>query len=148
MLAAVVTGAAQNPSLEELYKLYQAQAYDQVIEKAVPLLQADENSLDLNLILGRAYTDNGNYAEAIPHLERTRTNDRQNSWRKAWALGYLGTCYFLTGEPAKAKEVLGECYNLNVTKNATQYAQRRIALFGFDDAYGFFTCYIIHGYDI
>ena len=135
MLAVVLSTAAQNPSIEELYKLYQSKAYVQVIERALPLLEADENNLDLNLIIGRAHTDNGNYLKAIPHLERTRNNDQQNSWRKAWALGYLGTCYFLTGEHAKAKEALRECYHLNVTKNATQYAHRRIVLFGFDDAY-------------
>ncbi|MEX2232094.1 MAG: hypothetical protein WD824_08040 [Cyclobacteriaceae bacterium] len=54
---------------------------------------------------------------------------------QSMGFGILGTCYFMTQEYDKSKKALGECIDLNATKNATQYAQKRIVLFGHDDFY-------------
>ncbi|MEX2232093.1 MAG: hypothetical protein WD824_08035 [Cyclobacteriaceae bacterium] len=79
----------QNQTIEDLWKLYQSQDYNLVIEKATPLLDTDSNKVDLSLLLGRAYADKGKFKEALPYLYFTVINDNHNTWRKAWALAYL-----------------------------------------------------------
>ncbi len=125
----------QNSSIEDLWKLYNSQDLSSVIEQAKPLLENDPNNTDLNLLMGRSYTDQADYKNAIPYLESTVRNDTNNSWRKAWALVYLGTCHFMLQDYDNSKKATKACFDLNVTKNATQYAYRGILLFGFDDFY-------------
>ncbi|CAM3910122.1 Tetratricopeptide repeat protein [Flavobacterium branchiophilum] len=125
----------QNSAIDDLWKLYNSQDLKSVIEQAKPLLENDPNNIDLNLLMGRSYTDQTDYKNAIPYLESTVKNDNNNSWCKAWALGYLGTCYFMLQDYANSKKTTKECFDLNVTKNVTQYAYKRILLFGFDDFY-------------
>ncbi|WP_303917896.1 tol-pal system YbgF family protein [Draconibacterium sediminis] len=125
----------QNPVLDDLWKLYQSQNYEEVIKEAKPHLDIDSLKVDLNLLLGRTYTDKGDFKSAIPHLDYIVNNDLNNSWRKAWALGYLGTCYFMLQDYDNSKKSTKKCFDLNVTKNATQYAYKKILMFGFDDFY-------------
>ena len=135
LLLICLTASGQNPTIENLWKQYQSGDYDLVIEKAIALRDSDPDNPDLSLLLGRAYADNGDYQEALPYLRFTVTNDSTGSFRKAWALGYLGTCYFMTQEDDKSNKALRACIDLNATRNATQYAGKRIALFGYDDFY-------------
>jgi len=125
----------QNVTVEELWKMYSSHDLISVIEKAKPLLENDPNNINLNLIIGRSYTDLTEFKNAIPYLELTVKNDSNNTWLKAWALGYLGTCYFMLQDYNNSMKATKECYQLNVTKNATQYAYKNILLFGFDDFY-------------
>lgn len=123
----------QNIQVEELGQIFMSGDYEKTIIKANDFLKNDSNNIDYKLLLGRALTDKGEFKEAIHHLEFTVNNDKENSWRKAWALGYLGTCYFLLQDYNNSKKSTKECIDLNATKNATQYAYKRILLFGFDD---------------
>lgn len=123
----------QNSAIDDLWKLYNAQDFKSAIEKAKPLLEIDHNNIDLNLVIGRSYTDLGEYQKAIPFLESVVTNDKNNSWRKAWALSYVGTCYFMSQDYNKSKSSLNECIKLNVTKNATNNAYGQTLLFGFNE---------------
>lgn len=125
----------QNSAIDDLWKLYNAKDFKSAIEKVKPLLENDPNNIDLNLIMGRSYTDQADFKNAIPYLESTVKNDKNNSWRKAWALGYLGTCHFMLQDYNNSKKSTKECFDLNVTKNVTQYAYKRVLLFGFDDFY-------------
>lgn len=125
----------QNPVLEDLWKLYQSRDYEKVIKETKPHLDNDSLKVDLNLLLGRTYADKGDFKSAIPYLDYTVNNDPNNSWRKAWALGYLGTCHFMLQDNDNARKSTKECFDLNATKNATRYAYKRILLFGFDDFY-------------
>ncbi len=125
----------QNSAIDDLWKLYSSQDLKSAIEKAKPLLENDPYNLDLNLIIGRSYTDQANFKDAMPFLESTVKYDNNNSWRKAWALVYLGTCYFMLQDYDNSKISTKECFDLNSTKNVTQFAYRRILLFGFDDFY-------------
>ena len=125
----------QNAEIDNLWKLYNSQDLKSVIEKAKPLLENDPNNIDLNLIMGRSYTDHADFKNALPYLELTVKNDNNNTWHKAWALGYLGTCYFMLQDYNNSIKSTKECFDLNVIKNATQYAYKRILLFGFDDFY-------------
>lgn len=134
LLANLIT-FGQNPVLEDLWKLYQSQDYEKVIKETKPHLDTDSLKLDINLLLGRTYADKGDFKSAIPHLDYTVNNDKNNSWRKAWALGYLGTCYFVLEDYNNSRKSTKECFELNGTKNATRYAYKRIILLGFDDFY-------------
>jgi len=125
----------QNLTLKDLWNQYQAGNYDKVIENATPFLDIDSLKADLNLLLGRTYTDTKDYTKAIPYLEYTIKNEPNNSWRKAWASAYLGTCYFMKQDYENSRKATKECIDLNVTKNATNYAYGRLLLFGFDDFY-------------
>jgi tetratricopeptide (TPR) repeat protein len=135
LLVSSLLASAQGQNLENLWKLYQHRQYDQVIAEATALLDGDVNQTELNLLLGRAHTDIDRYKDAIPYLDFVVTHDSHNTWRKAWALGYLGTCYYLTGQYDKSKAALEECIEVNATKNATEDAGIKIPLFGFDDFY-------------
>ncbi len=125
----------QNPVLDDLWKLYNAHEYKSVIEKVSPLLENEPKNIDLNLIAGRSYTHLGEFQNAITFLESVVINDKNNSWRKAWALSYLGTCYFLSQDYNKSESSLNECIKLNATKNATNNAYGQTLLFGFNEFY-------------
>jgi len=125
----------QNPQVEELNKMYMSKDFDQAIIKAKELLKNDPNNIDFKMILGRALTDIGNYKEAIPYLEYTVDNDLDNTWKKAWALDYLGTCYFMLQKYDDSKKSLNDCISLNATRNATNDANGKSLLFGFDKFY-------------
>ena len=73
----------QNYAVDELWKLYNSRDLKSVIEKVKPLLENEPNNLDFNSILGRSFTDLGNYKEAIPYLDFTVKNDKNNSWQKS-----------------------------------------------------------------
>jgi len=125
----------QNSVIDDLWKLYSSHDYESVLEKAKPLLENEPNNLDLNSILGRTYADQRNYKYAIPYLDFTVKNDKSNSWQKAWALGYLGTCYYMMQKYDESEKSLNECVNLNSTKNATNDAYGKSLLFGFNEFY-------------
>lgn len=123
----------QSHAIEALWKQYQLRNYDLVIAGAEPILESEP--IDMNLLLGRAYTDKGEYEKAIPHLKYTIDADDLDSWRKEWALGYLGTCQFALQQYDNSKESLEKCINMNFTRDATRYALKQIRLFGLDDFY-------------
>lgn len=125
----------QNPVTDDLWKLYNARDFKSVMDKAKPLIENDPNNTDLNLIVGRTCTDLADFAKALPYLEFTVNNDKDNSWKKAWAFGYLGTCYFMLQKYEEAEKSLNACINLNVTKNATKEAMGKSLLFGFNEFY-------------
>lgn len=125
----------QNTNLEELWNLYMAGEYDLAIEKATPLYEKNPNDVDLNLILGRSYTDIEAYQTAIPFLSFVVNNDSQNSWRKAWALAYRGTSYFMLERFEESLQSYHNCVELNATKNSTNYAYFRFINSGLNPIY-------------
>ena len=125
----------QNTSVDDLWKAYNSHDFQSVLEKAKPLLEKDSNNIDLNLVVGRSYADLGNFKDAVPLLDFTVKNDNQNSWRKAWALSYLGACYFTLQNYDDSEKSLNECIKLNATRNATNDAYGKSLLFGFAPFY-------------
>lgn len=128
---------AQSPQEQELGNLYTSGELNQVIAKANEYLKTDPDNVNYQVILGRALTDIGNYKEAISHLQFAVAND--NSWRKAWGLGYLGTCYYMLSDFEKSESALKSSINLNATKNATKFSARRVGIFGYDSFYDSWT---------
>ncbi len=127
----------QSPQEQELSNLYKSKKLDQVIDKANEYLKSDPENLDYKLVLGRVLTEMENYNEAIPYLQIVVDND--NSWRKAWGLGYLGTCYYMLSDFEKSESALKSCIRLNSTENATRYSARRVGLYGYDEFYKSWT---------
>lgn len=126
---------AQNTTVDELFKRYNSGDYKLVIEKAQPLREMDRENVDLNLIIGRSLTDLQHYETAVKYLETAVNNDKTNSWRKAWGLGYLGTCFFMLENYENSENSINECIRLNATKNATNYAYGASLLFGYNKFY-------------
>jgi tetratricopeptide (TPR) repeat protein len=93
-------------------------------------LKDDPQNIDYTAVLGRALVDIGQYSEAIPLLKFVAEND--NSWQKAWSVGYLGSAYFMLADYENSKAALQTATQLNITKNATAYAGRNWLLFGYD----------------
>ena len=125
----------QNSQVDDLWKLYNSHEYKSTIDKAKKILENEPNNIDLNLIIGRSYADLGDFKNALTFLETVVTNDKSNSWRKAWALSYLGTCNFMLQDYNDSESSLNECINLNATKNANNSAYGQILLFGFNEFY-------------
>ncbi|GAF06007.1 tetratricopeptide repeat protein [Saccharicrinis fermentans] len=125
----------QNSQVDNLWKLYNSQKYKSAIEKAKIFLENEPNNIDLNLIIGRSYADIGEFKNALTFLETVVTKDENNSWRKAWALSYLGTCYFMVQDYNDSESSLNQCIKLNATKNATNNAYGQALLFGFNEFY-------------
>lgn len=55
----------QDSITSNLWKSYMEQKFNYVIENATPLLQKDPGNIDLNLMLGRSYSDIGNFKKGL-----------------------------------------------------------------------------------
>ena len=97
----------QTAKVKELADLYKSDKFEQTINKALEYLKEEPQNIDYQLILGESYANNSEFAKA---------NDKENSWRKGWALGYLGSCYFMSSEYDKSKKAIESCLKLNATK--------------------------------
>lgn len=125
----------QNPAITDIRNLYNSHNYKSVIETARPLLENEPASIELNLMVGRSFADLKDFQKAIPYLETTVKNDTGNTWCKAWALNYLGTCNFMLQKYEESEKYFKECIQLNATKNVTNEAYSGTLLFGFNDFY-------------
>lgn len=133
-MAGSAFASAQDPRIENLWKLYGAGQREEAIAQATALRSADVDQAAVSLLLGRANADEGKYKEAIPYLDFVVTHANKK-WDKAWALGYLGTCYFMQERYDESEMALEKAMELNATENATTYAKTKMLLFGFDEFY-------------
>ncbi|RKD85993.1 tetratricopeptide repeat protein [Mangrovibacterium diazotrophicum] len=128
---------AQNPQVDELNQLFVSKQFDQAIVKAREILANDSSNVDGQVVLGRSLTATGDSKEAIPHLQFVIGNT--GSWRKAWALADIGSCYYRIGEYEQSKIALKACIELNATQNATRAARRLSLILGSDDFFATWT---------
>lgn len=125
----------QRPESIELGELYESGKYEETINKALEYLEKEPEYITFHLVLGRAYTDIYEYQKAIPHLKFTVENDSLNSWKKGWALSYLGTCYYMQSDYENSEKALISCIELKTTKNVTKDAYNKMLTFGYDKSY-------------
>lgn len=125
----------QNSTIDDLWNLYNSRDFKTVIDKAKMLLVNEPDNIDLNLMAGRSYADLGDFKNAFPYLDLVVEKDATKSWQKAWAYGYLGTCYFMLQDYNKSESSLNECIKLNATQNATNNSYGQTLLFGFNEFY-------------
>ncbi len=124
---------------EELGKHYSQGDFDFVIDKGRELLDTKPDEPVVNMLVGRALADKGDFQNAIPYLDRAAESQSGSKWINSWSLGYLGSCYFMNGQFEKAKESLQKSLDLNATRNSNKYASRRTLLFGTDSFYSNWT---------
>ena len=98
LLMSFIIFKANAQDLNKLWEQYTKKEYSAVLEEALPLLTRNPDNMGLNLLIGRAYTENGRYSEAIPYLKKVQGNDI-NKPNKAWSLNYLARCYYFTDNP-------------------------------------------------
>lgn len=123
----------QEDDLKELWTLYNQGENEIVLETALDLLKDMPEDAELNLLVGRSLADLGRFREAVPCLERTVKLDNNNSWKKTWALNYLGMCYYAAGDKIKSRQNLESCRMMTNAPNASRSADGSYRVFGFDE---------------
>lgn len=126
-------------SFEELGKQYSQKNFEFVIKKGQEFLKSNPDEARVNMLVGRALADQGNYKVAIPYLVKAAEAETKSKWINSWSYGYLGSCYFMNSEFLKAKEALQRCLELDATRNSNKYALGRTLLFGTDSFYDGWT---------
>lgn len=122
-------------TVDELWKKHAAEEYQYVIENSLKLEMKEPSNLDLKLLIGRTYTDSGQPAKALPYLLYVYKNDKKQAYQKAWAANYLGSSYYQLSDPNQSKRHLIDAISLNATENVTRDSKKKLALYGFSDAY-------------
>ena len=117
---------------DKLWQLYSDGNFEEVVSLSKNELESNPNDPNLNSLTGRSLTELQSYIEAVPYLQNVVSNIAADASSKAWALNYLGKCYFALGEYEKSRNNLVECIELNATKNATNSSRGWYGVFGFD----------------
>jgi len=117
---------------DNLWQLYSDGNFEEVVELSKSELADNPDDPDLNSLVGRSLTELQDYYEAVLYLQKVVSYDASDPPSKAWALNYLGKCYFALGEYDKSQKYLEECIELNATKNATNSSTGWYGVFGFD----------------
>ncbi len=125
-------------SYKELLIEYQKGEFEYVIEKGVPLCKENYKDIDLKLLVGRAYTDNLQYKEAIPFLNYVDQNAKKKGWRRGWCEIYLGISNFGLGKYEWSRTYLNRAGSAGSTDNIRRYADRQLILLGFVKSYNEF----------
>jgi hypothetical protein len=133
--ATLEANPSRQSTAEELWALYQKGEHEQVVKAAGAALPSNPDSIELNLVMGRALADLGRWEEARTPLERAAALDQGGTWRKAWAWVFLGRTYFALGQETDSRRVLLEAVELNATRNATADARGLLRLFGLTTEY-------------
>lgn len=85
---------------------YEGRQYDRAIEQYKKTLELDSAYVPAVLDLGASYLRKGKYPEALSQFQRARTLAGDNGV----VLSSLGQVYALSGQRAKAREILDELY--------------------------------------
>lgn len=85
--------------------LYVKKDYDAILEMAPALLNSagKDRAVELYRFIGDAYYNKGQYAEALPYLEKYAAGAKASEREDKFQLGY---CYYKTGDLDKAIKVL------------------------------------------
>ena len=111
--------------IKSLWETYQNRQYHLAISQAKAIETKYPENREVKLLLGRAHTEINQFDKAIPYL--TNVVNHASGYLKAWALHYLGQCYFERGEYARAKSSLEECIAMKATENVTRAANRYLS---------------------
>jgi TolA-binding protein len=129
--------------------LYLHKDYDAILEMAPELLKSagKERAVELYRFIGDAYYNKGNYAEALPYLEKYASSAKASEREDKFQLGF---CYYKTGETDKAINtllgisakndavsqniwnILGDCYLKKGDKKRARFAFGEASKLDFD----------------
>jgi len=112
-----------------LGKLYQEGNYQELIQITEELLIEDPKNPYLNMLMGRSYVDLELFDQAIPYLI-IGAEGKAAAYINAWSNAYLGTAYYMVGQPIAAKAALKKTIYAKATKNASKYATDHIVQLG------------------
>ena len=87
------------------------------------------------MIIGRVYADQGKLIIAKPFLKQAIAHDKENSWKTAWALYYLGKIAFQSDNLKLAQEYFRKSRDLNATRNVSRKSQEILKLTGLSHFY-------------
>ncbi|MBE0565779.1 MAG: hypothetical protein IH621_07490 [Krumholzibacteria bacterium] len=141
IIALLVTLAAAAPAQEPgpadaLWPLYQQGDFDAVIRQGKELLISGEETAQVNLAVGRALADLGQWAEAEVFLRRAADLDATGkTWVYAWAYVYLGNAAWTGGEPDAARQAWILARDAGATPNATRAARMNLVGLGLDESF-------------
>ncbi len=129
--------------------LYMKKDYDGILQMAPDLLNSagKERSVELYRFIGDAYYNKGQYAEALPYLEKYAAGAKASEREDKFQLGF---CYYKTGNIDKAIEtllninaradllsqniwnILGDCYLQKGDKQRARFAFGEASKLDFD----------------
>lgn len=129
--------------------LYLKKDYDAILEMAPELLNSagKERAVELYRFIGDAYYNKGDYAEALPYLEKYAAGAKASEREDKFQLGYS---YYMTGNTDKAIStliainarqdvlsqniwnILGDCYLQNGNKERARFAFGEASKLDFD----------------
>jgi len=129
--------------------LYMKKDYDQILQIAPELVDkaGKERAVELYRFIGDAYFNKGNYAEALPYLEKYAAGTKLSGREDKYQLGY---CYYKAGDYDKAIKllleigaksdilsqnvwyVLGDCYLHQNNKKRAQFGFAEASKLDFD----------------
>jgi TolA-binding protein len=87
--------------------LYLKKDYDEILKTAPDLLESagKTRAVEIYRFIGDAYYNKGNFAEALPYLEKFAGGTKISGREDKYQLGY---CYYMTGDYDKAIKLLRE----------------------------------------
>lgn len=124
---------AQSPQLREIWKLYDKEKFDEIIEKGELILTKDSNNIEINYWVGVCYYRNEEILNAIPFLEKAALHNDPHSSIRARAKLILGVCYYYQGKKEKSKDALLEGKKVKTYKRVVEGNKFWYERFGFDD---------------
>ncbi len=136
LLFGLVAQSLQAQDAIDVYALADKGLVDSAINVGLRVLQRDTTNMPMSEAVGRKLTDAGRFAEAVPMLERVVRIDGKVTFYSAWALSFLGTCYYALGRVRDALRSWQECLAMrSATKNVTARTQRLLLSVGLDPYY-------------
>ncbi len=122
----------QTKDEEEIWELYLDKKYFSAEEKITKFLEYDPSNVFILLIWGRILVDTEKPYLALSPLRKAVAFDKSESWKKAWALAYIGKAYLALNRPDEAREVLILCYKMQATVNSANLASELLVENGWE----------------
>lgn len=126
---------AQDAQVKAVWRLYQQRQLERAIDEGNALLDERPDDPALHLVVGRALVDDGQFARAVPYLERADALDAPPTWVSAWALNFLGKAAFALGRREMSRAAFRESVQLEATRNATRSSRRWLTTLGLTPRY-------------
>jgi tetratricopeptide (TPR) repeat protein len=132
LIAADASGQVTPDPAQELWDLYKAGQFSEVVARGQGLLNTGTVSAQVELAVGRALVDLGQSEAGLPYLQRAVDQDPERTWVYAWAQNYLGNAQALLGNLPAARQAYQLARDCGATRNATRTAGRSLRGLGLD----------------
>lgn len=134
-LSLVSVSLAAAATQEEIWKVYNSGEAAKAAERGLAAIKDEPENIDLRQVTGRALVASGQFAAAVPQLEKVVELDGNKTWQSAWALAYAGYAHYGLSHYTNSQAALEASLKLKATRNVVNFAQRAQALLGFAPIY-------------